>query len=105
MHALLPITGTCNSCSRQEKKEEKKEIPIKRVAEQAAKQTIVATQNAWFWPLIKEIKEEKKDKKEPQIILQLPDELYVGIMTALIYVHLQNIMKPGLGLYTMPKTY
>jgi len=80
------------------KEEEKKEIPIKRVAEQTAKQTIEATQNAWFKPLMKEIKEDKeKERKEPQVILQLPDDLSVGIMTALIHAHLQNIMEPGLG--------
>jgi len=83
---------------RAKKEEEKKDIPIKKVAEQTAKQTVAATQNAWLKPLIKEIKEEKeKEKKEPQIILQLPDDLSVGIMTALIHAHLQNIMEPGLG--------
>lgn len=51
------------------KEEERKEMAIKRVAEQTAKQTIAATQNAWLKPLIKETKEEKG---EPQVILQLP---------------------------------
>ncbi|ROT69814.1 putative RNA-directed DNA polymerase from transposon X-element [Penaeus vannamei] len=46
---------------------------------------------------MKEIKEDKKERKEPQVILQLPDDLSVGIMTALIHAHLQNIMEPGLG--------
>jgi len=79
------------------KEEEKKELPLKKVAEQTAK-TVAATQNAWLKPLIKEMKEEKeKEKKEPQIILQLPNNLSVGIMTALIHAHLQNIMEPGLG--------
>ncbi|ROT68973.1 hypothetical protein C7M84_012828 [Penaeus vannamei] len=53
---------------------------------------------------MKEIKEDKKERKEPQVILQLPDDLSVGIMTALIHAHLQNIMEPDLGPQDEPET-
>lgn len=69
-----PLRKSAMKKTREEKKQKRggKEIPIKRVA----KQTVAATQNTWFRPLIKEIKEEKeKNKKEPQIILQLPDDV------------------------------
>lgn len=40
---------------------------------------IAVTQNAWFKPLIRETKEERT---EPQLILQLPDNISVGVITA-----------------------
>lgn len=41
----------------------------------------------------------EEEKKKPQVILQLSDNLSVGVMTAITHAQLCNIMKPELGFY------